>query len=216
MIEYTYQFFGGKALKQFFKRYSYRMVKLFITQCVLGLFGSVLALAGAKSESNALTITISIFAVLFYLFLYYESAWKIGVEDKPAIDGGRLKGSALTGLYIGLGANIPTFLLALIHAVLYPIATTQEGFFSNVCGVSRILLLFFNGMYVGLMSVIEIGGVIINTHWATYFVITLPAILVCVLAYFAGTKEFHMTKLLLPVTPEEAEVKREKKNSKKQ
>ncbi len=192
------------------------MVKLFITQCVIGLFGSVLGLAGAKSESDGLTIAISVFAILFYLFLYYESAWKIGVDDKPSIDAGRYKFSPMTGVLIGLCSNIPTLLLAAVHAALYPIATTTEGIISSICGISRIFLVFFNGMYSGLMSVIKIGGTAVNAYWPTYFVIIIPAVIVCMIAYIAGTKEFHLTKILLPVTPEELEVKREKKNSRDQ
>jgi hypothetical protein len=34
---------------------------------------------------------------------------------------------------------------------------------------------------------------------------------VAALAYILGTKNLHFTKILLPVTPEEQEIKREKK-----
>ena len=198
-------------MKQFFKKYSYCMVKLFITQCVLGLFGSVIALATAKAGQDALTLACGIFAIVFYAFLIYTYMWEIGAKEKNAIDSGRQKLSLSTGLFIGLGSHIPTFVLALIYTVLFPIATKVEGLASTICAISKIFLLFFNGMYVAVMSLIQINGVAAHTFGLTYFVISIPAIIVTVIAYYTGAKGLHFTKLLMPVTPEELEIKREKK-----
>lgn len=187
------------------------MVKLFITQCVIGLFGNIIALAGVKAESNALTLATSIFSILFYVFLIYTSVWEIGSQDKPAIDGGREKLSPLTGLFISLGAHIPTFLFSVVYIALFPIATKAEGVASTVCGLSKVFLSFINGMYTGIMSVITIGGSPLHSYWFSYIIAAIPAILVTMLAYINGARDIHFTKLLLPVTPEEEELKREKK-----
>ncbi len=202
-------------MKNIFKKYSYLMVKLFVAQCVIGLFGNVLALAGVKSESSALTIAISVFAIVFYLFLVYLFAWEAGNKDKAAIDGERLKFSSLTGLYIGLGANIPNYVLTLIYTVLLPVASRVEGTASAICGISKIFLLFTNGMYTGIMSVISIGGEAMHTFWFSYLIITIPALITAAIAYVMGVKEIYLTKAMIPVNPEELEVKRNKKNDQK-
>ena len=191
------------------------MVKLFITQCVISLFGNVLAFSGLGANSNGLIIATGVFSILFYLFLVYMEAWSIGSSDKPAIDGGRLKFSATTGLLIGICANIPNILFAAVHWCLRPFATTVEGAISTVSGMSKIIFMFLNGMYTGILG----NGVIapdfaLHDYWFMYFLITLPAIITAMLAYIAGVRDFHLTKALLPMNAEEVEIKRDQKREK--
>ena len=191
------------------------MVKLFITQCVVSLFGNVLALTGIGAESNALTVATGIFAILFYLFLVYMEVWGVGSSDKPTIDGGRAKFSATTGLFIGIMANVPNFLFAIIYWGLRPFATTVEGVISTTSGLAKIVWMFLNGMYTGLMS----KGVFaeefaLHDYWFMYFLVTVPAIVIAALAYVAGVKDIHLTRTLLPVNAEEEEIKRDQKREK--
>ncbi len=201
-------------MKNILKKHSFGMVKLFVTQCVIGLFGNILALFSASVQSTPVTVAVGIFSMLFYFFLIYITVWEFGSKDIPAIEAGRMKRSDLTGLYIALGANIPNFALALIHAVCLPFANSNE-LISGICGIARVATLFIHGMYTALMSVIKIGDAAINTQWWAYFVIIIPSIIVSTLAYSAGSRDIHFTKLLLPLTPEEMELRRERKNKKK-
>ena len=197
-------------MKSFFNKYSYIMVKMFIHQCVIGLFGNILALFSASVKSTPVTIAVGIFGILFYFFLIYMLIWDIGSRDRNSIDSGRSEYLPFAGLFIAIGAAIPNLFLALLHAICFPFAASNE-FLSGVCAISRIVMLFINGMYTGLMSAIKIGGVAINNFWWTYFIISLPIMAVAALAYVLGTKNLHFTKILLPITPEEQEIKREKK-----
>ena len=202
-------------MKQFFQKYSYRMVKLFVTKCVISLFGNVLALSGIGTDSKGLIIVTGVFSIIFYLFLVYMSAWEVGSLDKPAIDGGRQKLRLTTGLYIGLGANIPNFLFAIIHFALLPFATTVEGAVSTISGLSKIIYMFINGMYTGLMSKgLFAEDFALHDYWFMYFLITVPAIVTTMLAYVAGVKDFHITRALLPMNAEEQEIKRDQKREK--
>ena len=54
-------------MKDFFSRYSYRIVKMFVTQAAIGLFGAVLAFAVTGGGDTALALT-GVFAVLFYIW----------------------------------------------------------------------------------------------------------------------------------------------------
>ena len=191
------------------------MVKLFVTQCVISLFGNVLAFASVNSKSNALMIASGVLSILFYLFLVYMSAWETGSQDKPAIDGGRQKFSFATGLYIGIGANIPNYILAIIYLGLLPFATKVEGVVSTICGLAQIVLMFVNGMYTGIMSEgVFAEGFALHNYWFMFFLITVPAIVTTMLAYAAGAKDFHLTRALLPMNAEEEEIKRERKREK--
>ena len=55
----------------FFKKYSYIIVKLFLNQFAISLFGIGLAFASSYSKNNTLLLVSSIFSVIFYLFLEY-------------------------------------------------------------------------------------------------------------------------------------------------
>ena len=201
-------------MKNTFKKYSFIMVRLFVTQCVIGLFGNVLALFSASVKSTPVTIALSVFSMLFYFFLVYTTVWEVGSKEIPAIEAGRTKRSNLTGLWLGIGANIPNLVLATIHVMCLPFANSSK-LLSGICGISRIITLFIHGAYTSILSVIKVGESALNTQWWSYFVICIPAILVSIAAYSLGSRDIHFTKLLLPMTPEELEIKREKKAKRK-
>ena len=76
-------------MKEFFKRYSYESVHLFLNQVAIGLFGLVLALAAGMAESSTLRTVTSVFAILFFLFLQFSCTWRVGAEDRVSIDLGK-------------------------------------------------------------------------------------------------------------------------------
>ena len=200
-------------MKQFFSKYSYKMVNVFITQFAISIFGNVLAFA--TSGNSVLCAVISGLAVIFNLFLVYTSIWDTGAKDKPAIDGGRLKLKPMTGVVIALGAYIPSYILTAVYAALLPTATTVEGTASTVCAYVYLGLFLLNGAYSGLMSVINIGGALFREFWWSYLIISVPTIITCAIAYVMGAKDIHFTKLMIPLTPEEQEIKREKREARK-
>lgn len=200
-------------MKQFLSKYSHKMVTIFVTQFALSIFGNVLFFATARI--NPVSVLISVFAVLFNLFLVYTSMWELGSKDKPAIDAERTKLKPTTGLFIALGAYIPTFILTVAYAIILPVPTQLAGTAADACLIVRLLLLLVNGAYTGIMSAIPIGSGVAFDYWWFYIIISIPTIAVCTVAYVMGAKGIHFTKLMLPLTPEEQEIKREKKLERK-
>ena len=198
-------------MREFLKKYSYSAVKLFVSQMAISLFGLVLAIACAKL-GKPMQITTSVGAVVFYLFLIYTSMWEIGSKDKFGIDYGKFEAKPLTGLYIGLVANSPNILLAVI--VTLGLTLGDGGVLSKLGAFCGTVAIFIEGMYSGILS-IHIGDVPLNSFWISYFIITIPAIAASALAYYAGIRGVHFTKLMIPVNPEEAEIRRAKKKSRK-
>ncbi len=199
-------------MKSFWKRYSYSVIKLFVNQFAISIFGLVLALACGKAENSTLMYVTSIGAIIFYLFLLYAALWEIGAKDKILVDGGRLPKNNLNGLYMGLLANIPNFILAILVSI--GLLFADGGVISKIGGVASSISIFIQGMYSGILA-IDVGGAPLNTYFFVYFLIPLPAILICTLSYFFGIKNYHFTKLLISETPEEAEIRREKKKRNK-
>ena len=196
-------------MKAFFKERSYDMVKMFLNQFATAIFGFVLALASTKAHNVVLRNITSGFAVLFYLFLLYTMTWEIGFRDKIPIEKGRKPFRPLTGLCISLCANLPTFLLALFIMLG---SLTNVPVFNNIGGVCGSIAVVLEGMFTGLLAN-HVGDVPLNSFWWVYFLIILPSLLCCTVAYLLGTKDKKFTgvfKFQYPAS--DREPKRKKKD----
>lgn len=183
-------------MKAFFERYSYQSVRLLLNQIAISMFGFALAMTAVKADSVPLRLWTSIGSILFYLALTYGSAWKAGSEDKLSVEYGKLPFRPLRGLTIALLANSVNLLLAILITV---------GNLAGIGGlesVPRAIALLIQGMYLGVLSTVEIGGVTLNGYWWIYFLTPIPAMLVSAVAYVAGVKDFHITKMGIPELPE--------------
>jgi len=180
----------------FFKNRSYEAVKFLVTQVAISIFGLVLSLACELAKNDALQLACSIFAILFYMFLIYTSAWDIGSKDHIPVQYGHKPNQPLTGLYIGLLANSLNFLLALG----FSLGSWFQGSdamvsFGTLCGT---IAMFIQGMFSGVLALeVEMGAEgLMRLHrlWYMYFLITTPAILMSSLGYYFGLKDKRFIK----------------------
>lgn len=192
------------------QKHSYSAVRLFVNQIAISIFGLVLAIACGKVENETLKIVASVGAILFYLFLLYAAMWEVGSKDKFGIENGKIKSIPLTGLYIALIANTLNIILAVIIAISS--FAPDGGTLHAVGAISSVIALFIEGMYTGLLSV-DLNGIPLNDYWLSYFIIIIPSLAVSALAYWFGVKGYHFSRILIPENPEDAEIKREKKNA---
>ncbi|MBR2721808.1 MAG: hypothetical protein IKC31_06740 [Clostridia bacterium] len=179
-------------MKVFFKTYSYDVLKMFLNQFATAVFGCALAFAAGAAKSPTLRNVTSVIAILFYLFLLYSMTWDIGYREKVAVENGRIKRCAWRGALIALCANSLNFLFAVL--MLLP-QLLNVGFFSTVGGISSFLALFLEGMYIGLLAN-TVGGVPLNAMWWVWFLIPIPSILTCALAYRMGLADFKLSVAL--------------------
>lgn len=197
-------------MREFMQKHSYSAVRLFVNQIAISIFGLVLAIACGRVENETLKVGASVGAILFYLFLLYAAMWEAGSKDKLSYS--QSKSSPLTGLYIALIANSLNILLAIIITISS--FASEGGTMHAVGAISSVIALFVEGMYTGLLSV-DLNGIPLNDYWLSYFIIIIPALVVSAVAYWFGLKEYHFSKILIPENPEDAEIKREKKNARK-
>lgn len=177
-------------MKSFFKNHSYDMVTMLLNQIAIALFGFTLVLAAMKINNDALRNVASIFSVLFYLVLLYIKAWDIGFKDKISVEQGKKANNSFRGALISLCANAINYVLAIfimLRALLPSVST-----FESIGGVAQAIAVFVQGMYTGIL-VNPVGGAPLNTYWISYFIIPLPAILVCGLAYYFGLHDVKYT-----------------------
>ncbi len=179
-------------MKNFLRDHSYTSVVLLVNQIAIAIVGMTLSLACSMAENDTLRVACSIFATLFYLFLVYTKIWDIGAKDSVSVEYGHKTRQPLTGLWIGLLASVPNFILAIGTMLGYLLP--DSSFFGNVGASCKMIALFVEGMYSGLLA-LRVGGQHLNAYWLSFYIIPLPAILTSAAAYYFGLKDKKFTRL---------------------
>ncbi len=181
----------------FIKENSYSMVKMFINQLGMTIFGTMLALS--TGNNNSLLLASSIFSVLFYMFLVYSVGWELGAKDKIRVDSGRMREFPSKGFFVALGANLPNLILAVLIGFG---AIISNGFDAKWAGnlsmVCNAIARLIQGMYLGIIKLLGDSlfekATILDTWW-WFIIITFPALFVGWLSYFLGSKNFRILSI---------------------
>ena len=176
----------------FFKKYSYIIVKLFLNQFAISLFGIGLAFASKRAENDTLLLLTSIFSVIFYLFLEYAIIWEVGAKDGITATSRKTSRGLWRGFVISVCANAINILMALL--IFSKVFTGAEN---QVSAVGQFIAMVLQGMYQGILSQ-PFGGGQLNDFWWMYFLIMLPAIIVTGVGYIIGNYGWHFTNILIP------------------
>ena len=174
------------------------MVRMFLNQFAISIFGFGLALATMKAGSVGLRNATSVFAILFYLFLIYTMTWDLGYKERAAVEAGRKQAKPFTGALIALCANIHNFVFAIFITLATMIHIETIG---NVGAVCKTLAMFLEGMYLGVLQ-IPVAGVALHNYGAVFFLLPIPTILTAGIAYVMGLKDMRLTRLSDPLVPE--------------
>ena len=164
-----------------------------IVRLILNQFGAAvmgLLITAAASSNDKLMLGASVFSTIFYLVLLYCVIWERGGKERIRIDGGRAAWKPLYGLYMGLLANIPNFLLAVL-VLIGKIFGTVDGPFGyewagNLYAIANVITRLWNAMYLGLIQTYSPYNPIIH------FLDILPALAVCTLGYYLGLKNMRL------------------------
>ena len=112
--------------KEFWSRYKGEIGKLLTTRIALAVFSIVcispllvMDMQNNASTVNTILILASIAVFAFYYFLIHSQLWNVGAKNKISADGGRMKLCPLAGLYMGLLASAPSFILNILNIVTY-------------------------------------------------------------------------------------------------
>ncbi len=151
----------------FFKKNSYDMVRMVITQLGISVFALIMSFAfmATNIEKGSFwyivgNVAISIFSTGFYYVLLYMSAWDWGAKDKIRIDAGRLSRNNCKVLLMGLIANAGNILIAwfaiiclTIAIICLPISSLGFVKFFYPAGAIAFLILYLSShMFYGTTS----------------------------------------------------------------
>ena len=175
-------------MREFWNDNRQTIVRLILNQVGAAVMG--LLITAAASSNDKLMLGASVFSTIFYLVLLYCVIWERGGKERIRIDGGRAAWKPLYGLYMGLLANIPNFLLAVL-VLIGKIFGTVDGPFGyewagNLYAIANVITRLWNAMYLGLIQTYSPYNPIIH------FLDILPALAVCTLGYYLGLKNMRL------------------------
>ncbi len=190
-------------MKKFFKDGFDTIIKLVVSQLGMTMFGIMVTMATRivpkfmKQERNVLSLIVSIFSVIFYLFLLYIHIWNKGGNDRIMVDGRRAEHIPLKGLYLSLVANALNIILAIIMCATYYFCDFPEGVEmlpatlpNQIFGAANDLARIIQGMYIGILLYISPNAVSLNPF--IYFAIIIPSLLTCTIGYSLGFNNVKM------------------------
>lgn len=169
------------------------MVKMFVDQIAMTVFGTIVTMA--TSQNDDLLLVASLFSIIFYLVVLYTVGWDIGARDKIKIDGGRMREFPAKGLFIALGANSINILLALLIGFGILVGTEWAGNISVVCNAIARLI---QGMYLGVIKLLEDAlytEAVIQDVWWWFLITPIPAILTGWFSYYMGSKNKRISDI---------------------
>ncbi|MCL1794343.1 MAG: hypothetical protein FWG34_10785 [Oscillospiraceae bacterium] len=198
-------------MKEFFAENGKSVVKLYINQIAMAIFGIMVVFASAQND--LLVLLASFLAVGLYLFIIYSMMWDAGAKAAAktlrAEDSGARK--IKTPFLIVLFGSLVNILCYLLYAVLkiYAIAKdiTEGGvtFFGNALW---IVMRMANGMYMGFEASIfsnpNIGlaageepvSIVMFTPPYYFFLTLIPLFATGIAAYYLGASEISILKKL--------------------
>lgn len=187
-----------------FSRNAGLILKTFLYQVVMSLFGFMMY--GATYKIPFLLVIGQITVILFYFYILITQMYGGGAKTSEYDLAHKEKSSALAGFLFALIAFLPTFILAVISVYSQPF--TADGL-TNTAGYLSYLgnHTFLQGMYVGITQHLfptVSGGAndalnfanmaSINARCFLHLFGAIPGILASGISYFLGYRSFRKEK----------------------
>ncbi len=204
-------------MKEIVKSKSGMILKLFIYQIAMSLFGMFVI----SPFNHAFFVYASIFASLFYFSLVCYAVIEDGQRDHISHSAGRLNGRGYTGLVYGLISYIPTILIVVLNCV-FRLLHIASGFTDVL--EALFIRVFLMGMYLGFdtglaprqydasaQEMIKLSDnkfmYFLSDHGLIFAICLVIFPIVCGLTYYLAFKGI----LHVDTTPKKEKVKKSKK-----
>jgi len=191
-------------MKDFFAKNGKAIIKLYVNQIAMSVFGVMVIIGFAGANGNdALILAASALSVGLYLFIIYSMMWESGAKAASktlrAEDAGVHK--IKTPLLIVLFGSVFNILCYIIYTVLKIYAsvnnlTDPDAGAVSLGGMMEIIIKMSNSIYMGLESVLFRENVIMRTPPYYFFLTLIPLFVVGITAYYLGASEISILKRL--------------------
>ncbi len=183
---------GGIIMLNYIKSNGKVISKLILNQVGIAIFGMVITSAVIRNQT--LTLVIGILAVVFYLYLTYNTMWTEGAKERLKIEGGTSSSTAMRGFAVSLIAAIPNFILYILIQIGDIFGNTEGAFAYAWAGslkmIAGVVARFYEGMYYGLITLYSPYNPI------GFLVIIFPAVIVAGFAYYMGINNRYLAPFM--------------------
>ncbi len=181
---------------KFLRQNIHLILRLVVNQLGITFFGLVLTMAVSQMENDTFKLLVSLFSIVFYLFLIYSVMWEAGAKNAIPIETGRMKKDPLFSLKASLWASVPNLVLGALMTVFCLVFYIFDAAWADsVHTAIYVITGFAEAMYLGLFSsllgALE-GGVQDAVKCLLYLFSSLPMILVSVGSYALGIRNIHL------------------------
>jgi len=197
-------------MKEFWAVIGYSVVKLYINQIAMSVFGlMVIGYAGGQ-EGILLLFLASVLSIGLYLFIIYSMMWDAGAKAAAktlrAEDAGVRK--IETPFYIILFGSTVNIILYVIYgfARFYSSANNLIDFSTNTVdenaaavaagGLLEIIIKMTNSIYMGFEAIFYTENMIMRTPAYYFFLTLIPLFAVGIGAYYLGASEISIMRKL--------------------
>lgn len=182
----------------FVKNNSYLIFRLMLNQFGMTVFGLMTsmaaaavdnALAGSGEVRRTCMIWVSVFAVLFHMYINYMALKEEGQKDKIRLEAGRAEYTPLRGLYIALAASAVNFALGIVILITCII---PAEFAVGICGSCKIFASIIQATYWGLMLGVSGVQTIAELPSVWFIAIPIPTVICGWLSYRNGLNDVNL------------------------
>ena len=181
----------------FFKNNSYEIVRLFVIRVGIMIFSMIVMMAAVSAVGGTLaTAAVSVFSVVFYLFIIYSTMWHVGYKRGERQISGRGDGDKWYGAKVALFASLPNIFLCFLMAIGLLQFVFTDSFLGAFYAIARLLEGLLNAMYIGLIGLPDLESAPLDAALTTALSIlsVLPAIITSQIACRFGEKNIRLTK----------------------
>ena len=182
----------------FLKKNSYLIFRLILNQIGMTIFGLMTSMAAAAVDRaiegggeirRTCMIWVSVFSILFYMFINYTALKEEGQRDKIRCDAGREQRTPMRGLIIALCASLPNLIMAAL-IFIFGLLGSESGpaleWAGGACGSVKVLASILQAMYWGVMLGWSGVQTIAEIPPFVFAIIPLPTILCGFISYYFG------------------------------
>ncbi len=171
------------------------VLKLFINHIVSGIYSLILFVVFTIAFDGKFQALGSVASIAFYLFLVYSFMWEAGAKRAVSLSLGEIK--ATDGALIMTAGSLPFYITTLGCALLSFFTTNSDFAERTVDVIYRVLfyvnVFFSQCMYSGLFT--TIFGSIPEIQPIFYLLSIIPGLVVAMVAYLFGSKNYRIRTL---------------------
>jgi len=186
-------------MKTFFSENGMNIVKLYINQIAMTVFG--LMVISAASQNDTLLLLASILSVFIYLVIIYSMMWDEGAKASSvtlrAEDAGvkKIKTPLLIVLFGSL-LNIIIYSVYTILQIYVSVNNLTEGAAYDYGYMMEVIIKVTNSIYMGFEALLFADNVVMRTPFYYFFITLIPLFVVGIAAYYLGASEISIMRKL--------------------